>query len=517
MIQDDILKKSVSKILQRSERQDIEKIIRSFVDVGVLPQLLNQNNQIIYGRRGTGKTHIFKVLQSELEKIASNVVLYLDGRMLGSTAQFSDPEIPLKHRCISLFRDILGEIHNSLLEHIVNQPPEKAEIAFAVLSELSKVATEPIKKYSEKSYKTKLLDKHKADLSLKASLINPELSGQIKADSENEAEESSTFIVREDDKIIFPALHILLEDLLDKSSALFYVLFDEWSSIPIDLQPYLAEFIKRSFFANPKVILKIASLEYRSKFIYQQGSMLYGFEVGSDISTAIDIDDYYVFDRNPDYVTDVFSEILFRHIKSEVPEDYLKEKYNIDSGSSLVSKMFTSKATFQELVRASEGVVRDLINIFIAAYFDTQRKGRDKIEHKSIIEAARQWFEQDKSQNLDDELGRILEKIVNEVIGQKNSRSFLIPRDLEKHPYIQRLFDLRVLHLMKRGYADKDNPGVRYNIYSLDYGTYVDLKHTSKQPELDFFENREESADFVVPFDDKRSIRRIVLTSDILT
>jgi hypothetical protein len=70
---------------------------------------------------------------------------------------------------------------------------------------------------------------------------------------------------------------------------------------------------------------------------------------------------------------------------------------------------------------------------------------------------------------------------------------------------------------MRRGYADKDNPGVRYNIYSLDYGTYVDLKHTSKQPEIDFFEDREESSDFVVPFDDRRKIRRIILTSDILT
>jgi hypothetical protein len=179
--------------------------------------------------------------------------------------------------------------------------------------------------------------------------------------------------------------------------------------------------------------------------------------------------------------------------------------------------MFTSKQTFQELVRASEGVLRDLINIFISAFFDSQRKGRDKIEHKSIVEAARQWFEQDKSQNLDEGLRLILEKIVNEVIGQKQARSFLIPRDLEKQHVIQRLFDLRILHLMRRGYADKDNPGVRYNIYSLDYGTYVDLKHTSKQPEIDFFEDREESSDFVVPFDDRRKIRRIILTSDILT
>jgi hypothetical protein len=38
----------------------------------------------------------------------------------------------------------------------------------------------------------------------------------------------------------------------------------------------------------------------------------------------------------------------------------------------------------------------------------------------------------------------------------------------------------------------KDNPGVRYNIYSIDYGTYVDLIGTSKEPqlELELFEER---------------------------
>ena len=67
---------------------------------------------------------------------------------------------------------------------------------------------------------------------------------------------------------------------------------------------------------------------------------------------------------------------------------------------------------------------------------------------------------------------------------------------------------------MQRGYADKDNPGVRYNIYTIDYGAYVDLLGTSKEPELDLLERTD--AEVVVPFDDKRSIRRIVLHKDIL-
>ena len=69
---------------------------------------------------------------------------------------------------------------------------------------------------------------------------------------------------------------------------------------------------------------------------------------------------------------------------------------------------------------------------------------------------------------------------------------------------------------MQRGYADKDRPGVRYNIYTLDYGTYVDLTNTSRKPELGFDCLDGDQPDYVVPSDDKRSIRRIILTADIL-
>lgn len=189
------------------------------------------------------------------------------------------------------------------------------------------------------------------------------------------------------------------------------------------------------------------------------------------------------------------------------------------SGDELPSKLFTSKVAFKEVVRASEGVARDLINIFTKAFFEGHRRGLANVDKEAILEAARQWFEQDKENSLDEELHTVLRRIVEEVIGHKKTRSFLLPRELEKNPIIQRLFDARVLHLMRRGYADKDNPGLRYNIYSLDYGTYVDLLKTSKAPQIELMdiELEPDTDQFLVPFDDKRSIRRIVLTERDLT
>jgi hypothetical protein len=263
--------------------------------------------------------------------------------------------------------------------------------------------------------------------------------------------------------------------------------------------------------------LKIASLEYRSVFRVQGPSGTIGFELGADISAGLDIDDYYVVDRNPDRITDAFGDMLVNHLRNELPPGYL-DGLGIGNGAQLGSKLFTERAVFQELVRASEGVARDLINIFSTAYFAAHRKGREKIERNAVLEGARQWFEQDKEGNLDPALRAVLRKITDEVIGKRRARSFLLPRELGDHPVIQRLFDLRVLHLVQRGYADKDRPGVRHNIYTLDYGTYVDLMNTSKRPELDFsvVENTTPE-EFVVPFDDKRSIRRIILSEKMLS
>ena len=213
-------------------------------------------------------------------------------------------------------------------------------------------------------------------------------------------------------------------------------------------------------------------------------------------------------------ITSAYADILFRHLSSELPEGHLAA-HGVADGDTLASRLFTERSTCAELARASEGVVRDLINIFTSAYFNALRRGRDSIDRKAISEAARQWFEQDKSRYLDDELQATLRRVVDDVIGNRKARSFLLPRELERHPIVQKLFDARVLHPMQRGYADKDNPGVRYNIYSLDYGTYVDLIGTSKQPQIGLAESGEDP-EIIVPFDDKRSIRRIILDADVL-
>jgi hypothetical protein len=523
MVLDDGLKKAVAAIAQRSERQpDLQKLVGAFVDVGILPQIENTNNQIIYGRRGTGKTHVLRVLGSNLEA-QGNAVAYIDARNLGSTSQFSDQTVPFSTRCTSLFRDILGEINNALLDHVIETLSDKeANFALEALNAFQKAVTEPFTTLTLEKAEDSKLETTLSRSAIEASAAiapAPKASAQIgfAGTTGVQTERSTIYSARTEDKIVFPAISSSLKTVLSQSKSQLFVLIDEWSSLPTDVQPFLAEFFKRAFLPLAEVTVKIASLEHRSTFRIHGAGGLIGFELGSDIAAGIDIDDYYVFDRDPERITEAFGDMLVRHIKNELPDDYLSNKLGIRDGKELASKLFTERAVFQELVRASEGVARDLINIFITAYFGAHRKGREKIERAMVLDAARQWFEQDKEGNLDDRLREVLRRIIDEVIGKRKARSFLLPRELGDHPAVQKLFDLRVLHLVQRGYADKDKPGVRYNIYSLDYGTYVDLLNTSKKPQDGRVPaDQETSEGFIVPFDDKRSIRRIILTKDIL-
>ena len=518
MLQDQKITIAVSRILQRSERHvDIDKLVETFVDIGIFPQLINRNNQILYGRRGTGKTHVMKVLQTEILKQENVVANYLDCRTLGSTSQFSDASLPIQKRCLALFRDILTPVYNSLLEFIVENPNNDSEKALNALDELLDTITKPIKTFKQDS---EIKTFEHGEGNSKSGGINfastsPGISLEYTSSESSSEATKQSFRVSEEDKIIFPSLHNSLSQTINLANVELYLLIDEWSSIPEDLQPYLAEFLKRGILPVNRAVLKIASLEYRSKFKIPNTNPIFGFELGADISTAPDLDDYYVYDRNPEHITNLFGEILLKHLNVDLPNDYLKDNFGIKNGDDLASKLFTQRDTLKELSRAAEGVVRDLINIFTNAFFDARKRGRSTIDLKAILEASRQWFEQDKAQDLDDEMHNVLRRIVDDVIGNKKARSFLLPRFLIKHDTIKKLFDARVLHHMQRGYADKDNPGVRYDIYSLDYGTYVDLIGTSKEPQIELFKEDQEE-DIVVPFDDKRSIRRIILGEEIL-
>jgi hypothetical protein len=280
---------------------------------------------------------------------------------------------------------------------------------------------------------------------------------------------------------------------------------DEWSAVPEELQPYLADVIRRTLFPISNVTVLIAAIEFRSVFQLSTGANYIGIEVGADCSASINFDDFTVFENNPERAMAFFEQMVFQHFQATDPAGV--EDVNFKTHADFINEAFTQRRTFDELVKAAEGVPRDAINILALA---ATRADDKKISLPNIHSAAGQWFDQDKSQifkrNGDTEL--LLAWIIDRVIGEKRSRAFLL--DLRtSNRLIEELLDARLIHILKRSISGHDEPGVRYRAYKIDYGCYVQLLKTAKSPLGLFLAEEDKFID--VPPDDYRAIRRSIL------
>jgi Cdc6-like AAA superfamily ATPase len=69
------INKALMRLSKRAESQDRLTLVETFVDVGPLSTLLSRNDhQVIYGRRGIGKTHALSYLAEKRNEAGDCVV-----------------------------------------------------------------------------------------------------------------------------------------------------------------------------------------------------------------------------------------------------------------------------------------------------------------------------------------------------------------------------------------------------------------------------------------------------------
>jgi hypothetical protein len=287
-----------------------------------------------------------------------------------------------------------------------------------------------------------------------------------------------------------------------------WLLIDEWSEVPPDLQPLLADLLRRAVLPIKGVTVKIAAIEQRSRFLItdtRQGHV--GLELGADISSAVNLDDYMVFENDEDRAVLFFKALVFAHVKSALEAEGISAP---SSELELLSIGFSQANAFNEVVRACEGVPRDVLHILSLA---AQRADDQTISVDNVRKAARDWYQTSKeaaiSANSNAKL--LLHWIIDRVIKERQAKAFLLESGI-KDSLIDFLYDERVLHVLRKGMSAKDTPGKRFNVYGIDYGCYVDLINTVNAPRgmLDLGNDHQEIVK-TVPKTDLRSIRRCVL------
>jgi hypothetical protein len=258
----------LQEIQKRAERvQDETDVISTYVDVpGLVNALGAGDNGILYGRRGTGKTHALRYL-AEREREKGNLVIYVDiAQDLGSTeGLYGDSALPVGERATRLLVDVLALLHDTLMAEAFEGRGDLSAVEGA-LQHWDQVV---VAKTAEQRRQSSREDRSSsgAKLGARLKLSGPELSGEVHGETGAKTGEASSLTqtgpLRY--RVHFGAVSDYMRKAVEAHPAgRIWLLFDEWSSVQPELQPYLAEMLRRIFFGSPKTVTRIAAIPHRT-------------------------------------------------------------------------------------------------------------------------------------------------------------------------------------------------------------------------------------------------------------
>lgn len=468
------LNQALMRIPRRAESVDRHTLATTYVGSGSFSAMLNStDHQILYGRRGTGKTHALFYLSDLVERMG-DVAVYVDLRTIGSSGGlYAASTVDSAVRGTHLLVDTLEAIHEELLTVAIERDVADQNALLRSLDALAAAAT-TVQVVGEVERETTITGSAESGGAVEViGSMTPtaKVSATRRRSVAAQSRMRRTGVERH--HVVFGPLSRALGAIAGAvRPARLWLLLDEWSSIPVDLQPLLADLLRRCVLPVPGITVKVAAIERRSRFaVSTVGGDYLGIEVGSDAASAVSLDDFLIFDRAHNRAEEFFGQLFFNHasvrltsmIRHPPPsaEDFLKETFR--------------RNAFAELVRAAEGVPRDAINIAALA---AQHAHDEPIGLAHVRRAAKDWYLRDKQTAIspNEPARRTLRLLVDEVVGRRHSRTFLLDQLASaSHETIEELYDARLLHVLRRGIVDRRNPGRLYDGFAIDYGCYVAL------------------------------------------
>ena len=302
------LNRALLQIKKRAEKADRSELLDTFVDVGPLFTLLsNPGNQILYGRRGTGKTHAFKYLHGQLSK-ENDIPIYIDLRNVGSTGGlYGDTDTSLAERATRLLSDTLSYLHEELVEYSLRHTdevpferlaPQLDRLAESV-TDVQVVGGETTEEKEHRMSEQKE-SSSKSEIGLKNSSLKASTGSSANRTQSRDTRERISRTGKEHHRVHFGEVSNALKSIEEcLSGKRIWILLDEWSSVNLDLQPYLADLLRRSVFPVQGISVKIGAIEQRSNFLLDTKEASYiGIELGADASADVNLDDFMVFDND---------------------------------------------------------------------------------------------------------------------------------------------------------------------------------------------------------------------------
>lgn len=445
----------VLKYIEENIRVTDQTSIEYLDPKGHIERLDSKQNQVIFGRRGSGKSLLLKSLKENKPEILCIPINLED---------FKDISFP--NSIIQVLKSLIGQLKSELRgkysfilsfrewresRHIVKEYDK-------ILSKLEERLAQP------DNYDESIRERTAAKLSGDAKAGYARTSASLNTEKSEERETSRQFRI---DK-----LNILknelpeLKEFVNRTCHLLekniFLILDDFYFIRKSDQPYFIDFFHR-LCKNTNMFLKLATIKHRSS-LYVQGETYVGMEIGHD-AQALNLD--YSLENFNALVN--FMRELLTHVNSKV-------------GVVIDYKNVLTENAFRFLCLSSGGVPRDFFSLFISLG-NKMIAGDKSISKPNVIDCSIEnlpnKLEAFKTDTDDEKevLEHYLQFIRDEIITAKKNNSFLVSNsEIQRHAQINQaikeLVDLRLIHLVNSNTSSAPSYGLRYSAYMVDIGLF---------------------------------------------
>lgn len=511
------LRPAVDAIPERAENLTAsDRVADVYVDTALVPTLVPLKNQVIYGRRGTGKTHLLLRVDQEYRNrfdVSRVLAVYVDGRHIRHTPSSGSDTPPVA--LLIAYRRLLDEVISALVtllrrelklgfwDKVLPRAERKARservlAALALLRDRSRFgALEPAAgggTLNSNASRTHSKSSHASiDAELRARIATGSDTGAkglsagtgVKAGASLSSSQEVADSLRVtydmmlvlDFRAIASDLIAVLDDLKTKA---LVILFDEWSAIPLALQPALADMIRSTLGVGGRVVVKFGCIPFETELstITSNGDRV-GYVLGEEVFVDADLDRLFSAYTDIGSASVFLLSVLHRHLANE--NVALAQLSLEDALAAFNGQLFKDAKAIGELVRASAGVPRDFLRLFVRAF--RSKPDELALDVKRVRDAIHEVFTQEKSPSFGerDSPERLLfDAVFHELCLKAQTPYFFVSTSVASHPVLRTLWKQRAVHLLQSDYfAFADGAHGVFDIYIMDYGRFVSMRSTA--------------------------------------
>lgn len=508
------LKNSLGLEQVKLKSEDLDNYSDFFVDNGLLDRLRTNENQLIIGRRGTGKTHLLGAFhesvhdKKEYWNCVSIFISIMEVRR--QTPPVVDDDSSATHKARIAAKDLFSSFLRLFFDRFLNvvdfklkeiERTNHASISKPILDNtfnhllhlLSEI--ENGSAYESERKKVERITRNQkgktaagAGAALEVSGLKAKASGSLNIGKEGESathKEAITEINSVYQIDLQKVRELTLTILGELGIDTMFLLIDEWMELekrtPSQIQPHFAQLLKATFFNTGIVSVKIASVWHQTS-LYSKDDLARseGIQTAHDISFDINLDTAFLT-REED-VSRFCKELLFRRVSHVCPKiKRMQTKDGIDD--TFVSELFDNSSNFKVFISASHGIPRDLMNIFQKSTLKISRDFEKKcIDIPLVSEVSSNIYKAEKRKRIDpSSMAQKLLTFLNEYMSKNDRRMFFVKNEQAGYRTLQKLVDEEMIHQIPSSSVHRDITD-KYKVFTIDFGNYADLLDSRNQP-----------------------------------